>query len=265
MNEIRTISLHLLDLAESDLRYDLDDRALDELCDDIRDNGLYYPLIVQAKGERWEVVDGGRRLRCLRRLGIIEAPCMERTASATPNEAVQLKTNLLRENNSDAEIAAWLGELATKHDYGIEQLCKLVGRSEAWVNARIDLLRGDADVLNALGRREINLSQAQVLNSCKDKSWRDLGLHYAVVDKIAATRLKDWLIRNTFVPAAVVADTPIVAPAEQAAGQVTAGIVCDWCGGFKDPVNMVSLWLHRWEWDMVQQILSQGRAQQEAK
>jgi hypothetical protein len=103
-----------------------------------------------------------------------------------------------------------------------------------------------------------------VLNSCKDKGWRDMGLHYAVADNIPATKLKEWLIRNTFVPPAVVADTPIVAPHGDAAGNVTAGIVCDWCGGFKDPFNMVQLWLHRWEWDLVRQILSKAQEQREA-
>jgi ParB/RepB/Spo0J family partition protein len=264
MADIREISLHLIDEPENALRCEIDDAKLDELAADIRDNGLYYPLIVHATGARYQVRDGHRRLLACQRLGLIAVRCIVHDANDPPPEAVKLKTNLLREDNTDAEIAVWLGELATKHDYSIEQLCQMVGRSEGWVNDRIDLLRGDTDVLNALGMRKINFSQAKVLNQCKDKSWRDMGLHYAVADNIPATKLKEWLIRNTFVPAAVVANTPIAAPAESAAGEMVAGIVCDWCGGHKDPYNMVQLWLHRWEWDLVQKILSEARATQGA-
>lgn len=264
MAEIRDISLHLIDEPETALRAEIDDVGLDELAYDIRDNGLYYPLIVHAKGERYEVRDGHRRLLACRRVGIIAVRCIVHDENSPPPEAVKLKTNLLRQDNTDAEIAVWLGELAQKHDYSLEQLCSMVGKSEGWVNDRVDLLRGDPDVLAALGNRRINFSQAKVLNRCKDKGWRDLGLHYAQSDHVPAPRLHEWLVRNCppVKPVATAQPTPQLA--YSGIDPAAPGIVCDYCGGHKDPQNMVSLWLHRWEWDMVKQILDSPREQQEA-
>ena len=255
MAETRDIELRLIDEPELALRAEIDDTALDELANDIRDNGLYYPLIVHANGERYEVRDGHRRLLACRRLGLLVARCIVHDATSPPAEAVKLKTNLLREDNTDAEIAVWLGELAEKHSYTLDQLCAMVGRSEGWVNDRIDLLHGDLEVLNALGARKINYSQAKVLNRCKDKGWRVMALHFAISDQVPAAKLHEWLIRNTMAAGQVATPAPASPTNGDGAGEHVAGIVCDFCGGFKDPQNMVQLWLHRWEWQLVQQIL----------
>lgn len=260
----RVIAIKLLDEPENALRVAMDDGKMLELVNDIRDNGLYYPLIVEPVGKRFEVLDGHRRLLACRELGLTHVPCIVRVEGASPPEAVKLKTNLLREENTDAEIAVWLGELATKHGYTLTELSETVGRSEDWVNSRTDLLRGDADVLQALADRKVNFSQAQVLNRCKDKRWRDLGLHYAVSDHVPAGRLNEWLTRNSSIVIGVVPAKaePVAEPAD-GAGQ-HAGIVCEYCGGWKDPQNMVQLWLHRSEWFIVQQILNVQREQETA-
>jgi ParB/RepB/Spo0J family partition protein len=252
---IQGIHLDLLDEPEHALRVAMDDDALRELERDIRENGLYYPLLVRVKADRFEVVDGHRRLVCCRAIGHSPVACIVQTGEGPPPEAVKLKSNLLREDNTDAEIAIWLDELATKHGASLADLCKLVGRSESWVCARTDLLRGDPDVLVALGERKINFSQATVLNRCRESRWRKLGLHFAVADHVPAPRLKEWLASNvpTLQPAQ---PQPIdSAPVNREETNTGPGVVCDYCGGWKDPHNMVNLWLHRWEWAMVQQFL----------
>jgi ParB/RepB/Spo0J family partition protein len=256
------IKISLIDEPENALRVEMDDAKLVELERDIRENGLYYPLIVRAKKSRYEVVDGHRRLIACRNIGLVTVRCMVHDASSPPPEAVKLKSNLLREDNTDAEIAVWLGELAQKQGYTLSQLSDIVGRSESWVNDRTDLLRGDGEVLQALGDRKINFSQAKVLNRCKNETWRHLGLYHAIADNVPAARLNDWLCRNAPEienPRGVVVPVPVSAVDGP---QTQPGIVCEFCGGWKDPANMVNLWLHRWEWTIVQQIL-QVRNQEE--
>ena len=255
------LALDLIDEPKNSLRVGMDDDKLMDLERDIQQNGLYYPLIVRAVGERYEVVDGHRRLLACRNIGKTPIPCILHDAGSPPAEAVKLKSNLLREDNTDAEIAVWLGEMATEHGYSLEQLAKLVGRSESWVNDRTDLLRGDVAVLEALGARRINFSQAKVLNRCKNEQWRKLGLYHAATDNIPAARLHDWLCRNApQVEGEAPQPTAPVAPNGDGA-PVGPGIVCEFCGGWKDPHNMVSVWLHRWEWTMVQQILAMRQAE----
>lgn len=259
---IALIPLALIDDPQTALRVEMDDAKLSELERDIRENGLYYPLIVEPVGDRFEVVDGHRRLVACRNIGLPAAPCIVRAPGSPPPEAVKLKCNLLREDNTDAEIAIWLGELSEKHGTSLDDLCKLVGRSESWVNARVDLLRGDNDVLIALGERQINFSQATVLNRCKDERWRKMGLHFAISDHVPAAKLQEWLVRNLPPGEQSTNNATVEEPANGDGLQTGPGIVCEFCGGWKDPQNMVNVWLHRWEWAMVQQMLSMR--QQEA-
>lgn len=250
------IKTALIDEPASALRVEMDDAKLVELERDIAQNGLYYPLIVRAKKSRYEVVDGHRRLLACRNLNLPTVRCIVHDASSPPPEAVKLKSNLLREDNTDAEIAVWLGELAQKEGYTLSQLSDVVGRSESWVNDRTDLLRGDGEVLQALADRKINFSVAKVLNRCKSEQWRHLGLYHAIVDQLPAARLNDWLCRNAPEvenPRGVVEPVP-VSPVDGV--QTEPGIRCEFCGGWKDPQNMVNLWLHRWEWTIVQQVLA---------
>lgn len=258
------IPIDSLDEPVNPLRAEMDDQKLADLETDIRANGLYYPLIVKQHGERFEVVDGHRRLLACRAAHVLDVPCIVQSDDSPPAEAVKLKTNLLREDNTDAELAVWLGELAETHGYTLEKLAQMVGRSESWVNARTDLLRGCPKVLQALGDRQINFSQAQVLNRCKDDRWRDLGLHYAISDHVPASRLNEWLIRNAGVVIAAPQLMPTAEGAQPEATDQGPGIVCEFCGGHKDPQNMVNLWLHRWEWTIVQQILSMRQQELEA-
>lgn len=260
----REIEMSQIDAPAHVLRAEIDDHKLEELANDIRDNGLYYPIIVRKAGDRYEVVDGHRRYLAHQRLGLIKVRCIVHDQNSPPPEAVKLKTNLLREDNTDAEIAVWLGELAQTHNYSLEHLCKMVGRSESWINDRVDLLRGDPDVLQALGERKINFSHAKVLNRCPDKALRAMGLHFAIVDQLPAVRLHEWFVRNLQVQSAP-GELPVAAAAGNGeAAPIGPGIVCDWCGGSQDPQNMVSVWLHRWEWDLVLKVRDGYTVQKEA-
>jgi ParB/RepB/Spo0J family partition protein len=240
------------------LRLAIDDYKLDELCASIRDIGLQMPILVKPitgdTANDWEVVDGHRRYLAVVRLGFETVNCaiIEREQVC---EAAKLACNLMREDNNDAEIANWLAELADKHEYGIEQLCALVNRSENWVNDRVALLRGYQFVFEALAARTINMAQAKAINRCKDESWAKMGLHYAVVDNLPATRLTEYFVRNC----------PEVTPPMQARADAVAavevaqetgpGIVCAICGGYRDPVNMMNIWVHRWHWEQIVKIL----------
>ena len=260
-SQLTNIPLKLINEPQNMLRVEMDDDKLLDLERDIQQNGLYYPLIVRAVGDAYEVVDGHRRLLACRNIGKTPVPCIIHDESSPPAEAVKLKSNLLREDNTDAEIAVWLGEMATAHGYSLEQLSKLVGRSESWVNDRTDLLRGDVAVLEALGARKINFSQAKALNRCRNDQWRKLGLYHAIADQVPAARLHDWLSRNAPQLEGEATQPIACAPSPLGATVVGPGIVCEFCGGWKDPHNMVSVWLHRWEWTMVQQILSMRQAE----
>lgn len=254
MAQVSDIAVALIDDPAIALRLEIDDYQLDELCGSIRDIGLQMPLIVKATGDRWEVVDGHRRLLAVRRLGFQFVPCRIHEAALAPDEAVKLACNLQREDNTDAEIAAWLGELATTHGYNIEQLCQLVKRSESWVNDHVALLRGYDFVFDALASRKINYSQAKAINRCRAEDWARMGLHYAVCDNLPAARLTEYFVRNCPDVSPPTQASVNTAPPEPVAGQDIQLIECAICGGNRDPQNLITVMMHRWHWEQVLKI-----------
>jgi ParB/RepB/Spo0J family partition protein len=258
MPELKEIPLSLIDPPDVVLGFDERYEDVTELAADIKRNGLYYPLIVEANGDRYKLRDGKRRWHACKAIPLYNVRCIVHGEGDAPAPAVTLNANLQRKDNNDAEIAVYLGELATTHKYSLEQLCEVTGRSPEWVNSRTDLLRGDPEVLLALGEGKINFSQARVLNRCKADDWRKMGLHFAIADGLPARRLDEYFQRNCSVP--MPATQPTAEPSNGATEQpaVAPGIVCAFCGGFKDPVNMENIWIHRWHWNVITKLLAQS-------
>jgi ParB/RepB/Spo0J family partition protein len=256
--EYREISLSLIDLPEHSLGFDERYDNLDELAADIKRNGQLVPIIVNPKGERFELRDGKRRWHALRQAGVMVARCMVHGESDPPSEEVKLKANLLREANTDAEIAAWLCELADVHKKSLPELAAMVGRSEEWVNSRVDLMRGDQEVLLAVAKKEINFSQAREINRCKNPDDRRAVLAYAIHDGLPARRIQEWVQRQA------VADGIVAkVQAQPQNGEVVAvdpgpGLLCWYCGGNRDPQNLVDIKIHPWHLELLRALLDKG-------
>jgi hypothetical protein len=134
----------------------------------------------------------------------------------------------------------------------------MVGRSESWVNDRVDLMRGDSQVFQALGERKINFAQARVLNRCKSDGLRAEGLRFAIFDNIPSRKLQEWIQRNDGGIPEGAPLPPQPAALAQNGTELPPAIVCFFCGGHKDPSNMENIWVHRWELDVVRSVLARG-------
>ena len=59
--------------------------GLEELRDSIAANGVLQPLTVRAKGDRFELIAGERRLRAAKMAGLNEVPCIVMTVCCLVN------------------------------------------------------------------------------------------------------------------------------------------------------------------------------------
>jgi ParB/RepB/Spo0J family partition protein len=260
MSKVKDIPFALIDLPEISLGFDERYEDVADLAASIRKEGLWYPLIVHPEGDRYRLRDGKRRWHALKQLNIQKVRCIVHGAADPPAEAVKLKANLLGKRNNHAEIAAHLGELASKFGWSLERITTEVGMSESWVNDHTDLLRGDPDVLQALGEEKINFAQARELNRCKSPGLRAEGLRFAMFDNIPSGKLRDWIKRNDNEQPGNAGAPEGAAPVAVAQNGNSGGVQCFCCGGDKDPQNMENIWIHRWELDIIRGVLNQGAA-----
>jgi ParB/RepB/Spo0J family partition protein len=125
-----------------------DPAALKELAANIKAVQVIEPIIVRPKNggkdaERFEIVAGERRWRASREAGLDTIPAIVRTLDDSQVLEIQLVENLHREGLHALEEAEGYEILMQQHHYDVEQLCAKVGRSRAYVYARLKLLALD--------------------------------------------------------------------------------------------------------------------------
>jgi ParB/RepB/Spo0J family partition protein len=125
-----------------------DAAALKDLAENIKAVQVIEPIIVRPKiggkdTERFEIVAGERRWRASREAGLDTIPAIVRTLDDSQVLEIQLVENLHREGLHALEEAEGYEILMQQQHYDIEQLCAKVGRSRAYVYARLKLLALD--------------------------------------------------------------------------------------------------------------------------
>lgn len=137
MTQVLNIPLDLIDTAPQ-VRTKFKDETIAELAADIKAHGVLQPLVVQAKGNRFMLLIGERRLRAIRFLGDTTAPAILATVSADLAEEVQLMENIQREDLNTADLAAAIHHLWKKHGT-VSEVAKRVHKSASWVSKRLAL------------------------------------------------------------------------------------------------------------------------------
>ena len=121
---------------ERNPRLDFPQSELDRLADSIDQEGILVPIVVYQKDDKYVLVDGERRFRCARDLGLTKVPAVI-TRERPQREVLQQMFNihLIREPWRDIPTAIALGRLAdaveqeTGSEPGDRDLSELTGLS----------------------------------------------------------------------------------------------------------------------------------------
>jgi ParB/RepB/Spo0J family partition protein len=264
MPELKNIPLHLIDEPDLPMRASMDEQKLLELQNSITNIGQRLPAEVIEKNGRYEIRTGHRRFVVLQRLGREHMMCLVLQAGEDAGYAGMLAENAEREGVNRAEEAVWMAQLVEKHNTTEDQLCALVKKSPDYVGDNFRLLKTDEQVFTAVLERKINFSVARELNKCDDQPMRRNFLDQAIRSGTSARVVTEW-VRNWRISTGG-APTPVAQPqAESDSNGVPAyAIQCEFCGGHKDPYNMVSVYVHKWELENMKKIIERLAREGEA-
>jgi ParB family chromosome partitioning protein len=70
--ELREIRQVRIDKIAPNLRLIFEEDSIIRLCDDIRCNGMTEPIIVEMIDDRFRIIDGEKRWRACKKIGMIE-------------------------------------------------------------------------------------------------------------------------------------------------------------------------------------------------
>ncbi len=132
---LQTIAIDRLRPGKYQPRTHMDEAALAELADSIREQGVMQPILVRpVDGGRFEIIAGERRWRAAQRAGLKDVPALVRNVPDNSALALALIENIQREDLNPLEEAAGLARLI--HEFGLthDAAAKAVGKSRSAVS-----------------------------------------------------------------------------------------------------------------------------------
>jgi ParB family chromosome partitioning protein len=194
MSKFRILPVALLDEPERPARTEMSDELMESLVQSIKAIGILEPLLVRPVDDgRFEVVAGHRRLKAARIAGLADVPTID-LETGTLADAVKIHENLEREELSPSDEAIYYGELFELHGEDVDQVAALVKRTREHVEGRLNLLRGDKLVFDALAAGRISIGVANELNRFTSDDDRRYHLSYCERTGATVSTARQWRV-----------------------------------------------------------------------
>ena len=137
-------------------RKNFDEDALQELADSIKQFGLLQPILVQDKGEYYEIIAGERRWRAAKLAGLKEVPVIIRNYSSQEIVEISLIENIQREDLNPIEEAQAYKRLLTEFNLKQDEVAERVSKSRTAVTNSMRLLKLCDGVQQMIRRYVVN-------------------------------------------------------------------------------------------------------------
>ena len=164
--QLTMLARDLMQAGKYQPRSHMDETALNELADSIREQGLMQPIIVRSIGnERYEIIAGERRYRAAGIAGLTEVPVLIKEVDDKNALSLALIENIQREDLNAIEEAQGLQRLIREFDYTHETCAQAIGRSRSAVSNLLRLLNLVQPVQTMLLAGDVEMGHARALLS----------------------------------------------------------------------------------------------------
>lgn len=165
-------------------RKDFNEEAMEELAESMKVYGVLQPLLVQKKGDYYEIIAGERRWRAAKLAGLKEVPVVIREYTKQQTMEIALIENVQREDLNPIEEAKAYQRLIQEFELKQEEIAARVGKNRVTITNSMRLLKLDERVQDMLIQNQITGGHARALLAVEDGE-----LQYELAGKIIAENL----------------------------------------------------------------------------
>ena len=165
-------------------RKDFNEEAMGELAESMKVYGVLQPLLVQKKGDYYEIIAGERRWRAAKLAGLKEVPVVIREYTKQQTMEIALIENVQREDLNPIEEAKAYQRLIQEFELKQEEIAARVGKSRVTITNSMRLLKLDERVQEMLIQNQITGGHARALLTVEEGE-----LQYKLAGKIIAGNL----------------------------------------------------------------------------
>lgn len=181
-------------------RKNFDEDALQELADSIKQFGLLQPILVQDKGEYYEIIAGERRWRAAKLAGLKEVPVIIRNYSSQEIVEISLIENIQREDLNSIEEAQAYKRLLTEFNLKQDEVAERVSKSRTAVTNSMRLLKLCDGVQQMIIDDMLSTGHARALIPIEDPELQ-LQLAQRIFDEKLSVREVEKLVKSILKPA----------------------------------------------------------------
>jgi ParB family chromosome partitioning protein len=146
-------------------RKQFNEEQVTELAESIKENGILQPIIVQKRGDNYEIIAGERRWRAANMAGLETVPAIVKEVTEKKSLELALIENIQRENLNPVEEAKAYQMLIDKFDLTQEQIAEVVNKDRSSVANTIRLLKLPDEILEDIKNGFISMGHARAILS----------------------------------------------------------------------------------------------------
>lgn len=147
-------------------RKTFNEKELKDLVESVKERGVLQPIIlrsVQNKPYLYEIVAGERRFRAAKMANLSEIPALVKTLDDKNAAEISLIENVQRENLNPVEEAEGYQNLMQKYGYELEDVSKLIGKSESYIRNLMRINSLPDSVKQLIKEGKISASHARTI------------------------------------------------------------------------------------------------------
>lgn len=195
--EIQMIKLDELRSNPYQPRKVFDESALEELCNSIKEHGVFQPIIVKRSIKGYEIIAGERRVKASLMAGLTEIPAIVRNFNDTQMMEIALLENLQRENLNALEEATAYKKLIETLSLTQEELAKRLGKSRSHITNMLGLLNLPNNIQEDISNKKITMGHARVLSKLENKEQQEELAEKVINEGLSVRALEDITTSET--------------------------------------------------------------------
>lgn len=172
-----------------------EDKALKELADSIKENGVFQPIIVRKSVGGYEIIAGERRFRASKLAKKTTIPAIVRKFDEAQMMEIAVLENLQREDLTALEEAQAYETLQKNLGLTQEEVSKRMGKSRPYIANYLRLLTLPKKTKHMLQHGELSMGQARTLLGLKDKDKIDELAKRVVKEGIPVRKLEQLVAK----------------------------------------------------------------------
>jgi ParB family chromosome partitioning protein len=201
--ELRQLAVTSLSPGKYQPRTHMDQAALAELADSIKQRGIVQPILVREVGSgdsnnKFEIIAGERRWRAAQLAGLATVPVLVREIADDAALGIGLIENIQREDLNAMEEAAGIQRLIDEFKLTHEEAAKAVGRSRSAVSNLLRLLELAKPVQDMVMTQKLDMGHARALLSLAKS--QQVELAHQIVHKSLSVRDAERLVKASTTP-----------------------------------------------------------------